>query len=84
VVEPNYFRTYSALLTVGATGSLYYAYHNVALDTIPVTQRRRLRFVGPRISRALNQLAVESAISKYKEAGALIDDPTNEVSAAQG
>lgn len=74
MVDPNYFRSYAALATLTTGGALYYSYHNVSIDTIPVTERRRLRFIGPKLSSIISETSVASLIEQYKGQGALLED----------
>lgn len=76
VVDPNYFRSYAALATLTTAGVLYYSYHNVSIDTIPVTERWRLRFIGSKLSSIISNTSVNSLLEQYKAQGILIEDET--------
>lgn len=76
LVDPNYFRSYAALATLTTAGVLYYSYHNVSIDTIPVTERRRLRFIGSKLSSIISNTSVNSLLEQYKAQGILIEDET--------
>ena len=74
MVDPHHFSSYTALAILAASSALYYSYHNVSIDTIPVTERRRLRFVGPKLSSIISEYSISAILDEYKSEGALIEE----------